>query len=257
MASYLITGASRGMGFEFLRQLSDDPANTVIGLARNKEATENKIITELGQLANVSVAEVSTITSGSLDVVIANAAARSSLRALDPIGVLGGQAEELERELVESFKSNVVGNVHLFNLYIPLIMKGRVKKIVTISSGMADNKLTALHNISAQSPYAISKAAMNTAVAKFSAQYSKDGVLFFSICPGVVGTDRGIQPTPHQMQRLSELQSQFLAYAPRFTGPAKPDDAVEDMLSVIKTASLEEGYAGAFVSHLGKGKPWL
>lgn len=41
-------------------------------------------------------------------------------------------------------------------------------------------------NLTTAPAYTISKAALNTAVAKFSAQYSKDGVLFISICPGVV-----------------------------------------------------------------------
>lgn len=37
-------------------------------------------------------------------------------------------------------------------------------------------------------PYCISKAAMNMAVAKFSAQYVDQGVLFTTIAPGDVDT---------------------------------------------------------------------
>lgn len=58
---------------------------------------------------------------------------------------------------------------------MPLVLKGSVKKVITISSGMADPDFVAKYNIASSAPYSISKAAMNVAVAKFSAQYSKDG----------------------------------------------------------------------------------
>lgn len=37
-------------------------------------------------------------------------------------------------------------------------------------------------------PYTVDKAAMNVIVAKYAAEYGKDGVLFMSISPGVVDT---------------------------------------------------------------------
>lgn len=94
----------------------------------------------------------------------------------------------LEDELIQSFKTNVVGNIHLFNLFLPLILKGNTKKIITISSGMADIELARNHKVYEAGPYAISKVAMNMASAKYSAEYAKDGVLFLNICPGVVDT---------------------------------------------------------------------
>jgi NAD(P)-dependent dehydrogenase (short-subunit alcohol dehydrogenase family) len=95
----------------------------------------------------------------------------------------------MEASLHQLFSVNVVGNIHLFNLFMPLVLKGNVKKVVTISSGMGDTELVRKYNVSEDGPYAISKAAVNMAVAKFSAEYAKDGVLFLSISPGVVGTD--------------------------------------------------------------------
>lgn len=82
----------------------------------------------------------------------------------------------------------MVGNIHLFNLYLPLLHNGRVKKAIVISSGMADNEWIKEYAIDNSAPYAISKAAVNTAVAKFDAAYAKDGILFMAICPGLVGT---------------------------------------------------------------------
>jgi NAD(P)-dependent dehydrogenase (short-subunit alcohol dehydrogenase family) len=86
------------------------------------------------------------------------------------------------------FKVNVVSNIHLFNLFTPLILKGEAKKVIAISSGQAALDAIPKLGIEVASLYAISKAGLNTAVAKFSAQYAKDGVLFMSICPGMVDT---------------------------------------------------------------------
>lgn len=85
-------------------------------------------------------------------------------------------------------KSNVVGTVHLFNVFSPLILKGRQKKVIAITSGMGDHDLVSKYDIEVTGPYAVSKAATNMVVAKFGAEYGKDGVLFMSICPGVVDT---------------------------------------------------------------------
>lgn len=105
---------------------------------------------------------------------------KHATRAEDP--------KQLETELLISFTTNVIGHIHLFNFALPLVLKGNIKKVITISSGMADDDLTRSLDIDTALPYSVSKAAMNTAVAKFSAQYRKSGILFLSISPGAVDT---------------------------------------------------------------------
>lgn len=100
----------------------------------------------------------------------------------------GKDPVKLETYLTNQFRTNVVGNVHLINLFLPLILKGNVKKIIVLSSGMADLEPTRIYNLYENPPYGIAKAALNMAVAKFSAEYAKHGVLFMSISPGVVDT---------------------------------------------------------------------
>lgn len=57
-----------------------------------------------------------------------------------------------------------------------------------ISSGHADLDLISRHEVDVSGPYSLGKAAMNVVVAKFHAEYAKDGVLFMSISPGMVDT---------------------------------------------------------------------
>ena len=89
--------------------------------------------------------------------------------------------------------------------FLPLIRQGELKKVVAISSGMGDlgrnsftfGYLTGTKQISDlinevqlynAAPYAISKAALNTLFAKFHASYADEGILFISLCPGMVNT---------------------------------------------------------------------
>jgi NAD(P)-dependent dehydrogenase (short-subunit alcohol dehydrogenase family) len=94
----------------------------------------------------------------------------------------------LEENLLLNFKTNTIAQIHLFNIFTPLILRGAVKKVIAISTGHADIDLVTNHDLSNAPSYAISKVALNMAVAKFSAQYRSDGVLFMAICPGVVDT---------------------------------------------------------------------
>ena len=109
----------------------------------------------------------------------------------------GDKVEELEDVASKLFKTNVVGNIHFFNLFLPLVMKGKVKKVIAISSGHGDLDFINNNEIEVSALYGASKAALNIIVAKFNAQYKKDGVLFFSISPGAVEVghyDNGTYP---------------------------------------------------------------
>ncbi|TQN64475.1 putative oxidoreductase [Colletotrichum shisoi] len=271
MPSYLVTGVNRGIGWAFLRNISDDPNNTIIGTVRDKASAEKKIADELGGRSNIHIVEVemtsydsiqksvdvvSQITGGKLDYIIANAAYISDWKAFEPIGNLGDHPEELENDLLQAFKVNVVGNVHLFNLYIPLVLQSDVKKVITISSGMADMDLINQYRLYNLAPYSISKGAVNIAVSKFHAQYAADGVLFMSICPGLVETGHNsylIQPD--QLEGAKKVAAIFNEYAPGAVSQA-PEDSVVNVMKVIYESSLENGRGGAYISHLGS-KRWL
>jgi NAD(P)-dependent dehydrogenase (short-subunit alcohol dehydrogenase family) len=82
----------------------------------------------------------------------------------------------------------VVGNFRLFNIFLPLIKNGQTKKVVTISSGNTDEKLTVEFELFEAAPYSISKSAMNMVTAKFQAEFKKEGIIFMGVAPGNVNT---------------------------------------------------------------------
>ncbi|RFU76459.1 hypothetical protein TARUN_5815 [Trichoderma arundinaceum] len=271
MPSYVVTGASRGLGFEFVRQLSNDSNNTVIGLVRDKVGTEKAVTKEIGERSNIhilqaditdyqalqdAVAATAAITGGALDYLIANAAYISKFDAYSPIGKLGETPEKLEADFLQSFKVNVISNIHLYNLFMPLILAGNAKKVILLSTGMADLDPINKYEMHNGAGYSLSKAAMNVAVAKFHAQYKKDGVLFMSICPGMVDTGHQKDATPEQQESLGAMFQKFITYNPQFKGPATPEAAIKDVISVWEKASIEGGSGGTYVSHHGN-KQWL
>jgi len=122
MSVYVITGVSKGIGvslpsalipttfanpttqFEFVKQISEDPKNLVVGLVRDKVATEKKVAAELGDRFNVHILHADLTSYASLkhagadtskivgergiDYLIANGAFPSQFDAYEPIGAL-------------------------------------------------------------------------------------------------------------------------------------------------------------------------
>ncbi|KAF4972587.1 hypothetical protein FSARC_860 [Fusarium sarcochroum] len=273
MPSYVITGASRGLGFEFITQLSADSNNTVIGFVRNKGATEEKVQKEIPGRSNLhivkgdpgsyeslkeAVDQTAKITGGSLDYVIANAAMQSEWSSYDPLSVLGKDPKRLQEDLIEHYNVNVIGNVHLFNFIVPLLRKGQAKKAIAISSGMADIDMISQFSVTDGGPYTISKGALNVAVAKFDAEFRKEGILFMTISPGFVSTGNNVasELSGEQLEGLKAMMGRFKAYAPHFEGPITATESVTKVRSVIDNASIEAGSGGTFVSHFGN-KQWL
>ncbi|KJZ73134.1 hypothetical protein HIM_07518 [Hirsutella minnesotensis 3608] len=270
MANYLVTGANRGLGLEFVRRYSDDTRNKVVALVRNKAAAK-KAEPEVFTKPNVQVVEAeltnyeslkraaeetSRFTDNQLDYIIANAGFVSEWSAFDDMETLGTDPIELEKDLLQSFNINVTGNIHLFNLFLPLIRNGNIKKVVAISTGMADIELIRKYDIDIAGPYSISKAALNAVVAKYSAKCRSEGILFMSISPGLVETGHHAEATEEQLQRVAAMGNKFAAYAPDFKGAITAKESVTAIDRVISNASIEGGSGGSFVSHLGS-QQWL
>lgn len=242
-----------------MKYLAKDPSNTIIGLVRDKAAADKKAAADglknvtmvQGEVANAqsllkAKEEVAKITGGSLDILINNAAAIDKSHQGKALDDFEGEADQLEQSLMESFRVNAVGTVHVINAFLPLIKKGSAKKVVLISSGMADPALVN-SGIATDSSYTISKAAANMAIYKYNAKYQKEGILFFALSPGVVATwEEGKEPSVIENLRKS---------APGWPGPLTTEESATACIKVISDFTAAEN-GGSFVSHHGN-QQWL
>lgn len=81
--------------------------------------------------------------------------------------------------------------IHTINAFLPLLRATAARslaRVITVSSGMADTDFVAQHEVTMGVPYAISKAALNMAVAKYAARFKGDNYVFLAISPGLVNT---------------------------------------------------------------------
>jgi NAD(P)-dependent dehydrogenase (short-subunit alcohol dehydrogenase family) len=90
--------------------------------------------------------------------------------------------------MLELFQVNVIGSSFLLATFMPLVQAGDMKKVVVLSTGMGDPDFIAETEIDSQSPYAVSKAALNMVIAKYHAEYKKNDILIMGISPGIVET---------------------------------------------------------------------
>lgn len=293
MPSHIIVGASRGIGYGFLEQLSKDPANTVIGLVRNPEQTQKKVdadglknvtilqadLTDYASLLAAAKQASSLLPNGTADYLWNNAAYLSESTANRFFDEYTPEEwPQLLEELQLSFSTNVIGIVNVINAFLPLVLKSSIKKVITLSTGLADDKLTSELGVWESAPYSASKAAANTIVAKWDARYRSQGVLFLAISPGVVyhGQASALLLFSHglslsvpdaQKPREAEanvttatpspaLGAKFYRYSPNMTGPISTEQSITAMLKTVSVCTAEAD-GGKFYSHLGRNQGWL
>ncbi|KAL4802430.1 NAD(P)-binding protein [Aspergillus unguis] len=204
MPSYAITGASRGIGLEFVRQLAASETNTIIAIVRNPES---QAIAELGsKSSNVHIVKgdvtdpksilaaastASAVLNGQLDVLIHNSnAVDMATVALNP-SQYPFDADATRAAFEPSLVTALYGGLWTTNAFLPLIEKGSRKKIVHISSGMADTDLIRASGLSFSVAYSAAKAGMNVQVAKYAAELKPKGIKVLALSPGWVDTWEG------------------------------------------------------------------
>jgi NAD(P)-dependent dehydrogenase (short-subunit alcohol dehydrogenase family) len=196
MASYLITGCSRGLGLELTKLLAESSnVRNVFATARSRTPALDSVIDcsngrvhfvplDVADDKSVSSA-VSAVTSqlegAGLDVLINNA----GIQTLEPNGASKMHA------LQETLDVNVIAVHRVSSAFLPLLEKGNLKKLLVVSSelGSMTNK-----DYSALAPfpsYKISKAAVNMLVVQYAVELKPKGFTVFCVSPGWLKTDLG------------------------------------------------------------------
>ncbi|KFY89079.1 hypothetical protein V500_05955 [Pseudogymnoascus sp. VKM F-4518 (FW-2643)] len=201
MASYLITGASRGFGLAIARELASRPAThvgKVIASARGdsadldelaKSSSGRVVVVKLDVTNRESIKQAATeveakLEGKGLDVLINNA-------GVCQYAADGVKSISLRDNLEESFAINVLGVHWVTQAFLPLLEKGNLKKVANISTTLGSTTLApAAHYLPAPS-YKISKAAMNALTVQYALDHEKEGFSFIALCPGWMKTDLG------------------------------------------------------------------
>jgi NAD(P)-dependent dehydrogenase (short-subunit alcohol dehydrogenase family) len=229
----LITGASRGLGLEFIRQWLAR-GDRVVALARRPETSVGlsalvgkhkeslrAVTCDVSDDASVERAlhEVEK-TDQQLDVVVNNAGTYGSRDAT--------LATVRTDDIRKVFEVNTLGPLRVSRAFLPLLRKGTAPRLVHITSLMgsiADNRSGGSWG------YRISKTALNMLARNMAIELGHSGVVTTLLHPGWVRTDMG---GPH--------------------APLAPEGAVADLIRMIDTLTVEHN--GGWFDHAGKPIPW-
>lgn len=228
----VITGASRGIGFELTRQCLERGANVIAGVRSPARASD---------LVNLKSSAGERLTILAVDVTsdesVESFADGLKMHKIDRVDILINNAgvylddndslDTLTSEtIIDTFNTNVFGVVRMTRAMLPFLRQSRQPKVVSISSLMgsiADNAG------GGSFAYRMSKSAVNM-FTKTLAVDERD-ILSLAMHPGWVKTEMGGE-----------------------RAPLSPEKSAEGILTVIETSTL--GDTGKFFNHAGRELPW-
>lgn len=220
----LITGANRGIGFEFAKQF-EEKGYHVIGTARKpQEAAELRSlgvrVEQLDVTNPKSIEMLARRLDGiPIDILINNSGIfldrNSSLQTIKP------------DEMSKTFAVNTTGPLLVTQALLPNLRSGHLKQVVNISSALGSIE----NNSGRMYAYRSSKAALNQLSKTMSIELGNYGFVVIAIHPGWVRTDMGGSG-----------------------GTYSPEQSVSNMIDVIDKLSKKSN--GRFLDLHGDQLPW-
>ena len=224
MATWLVTGASRGLGLEWVRQLRDRK-DEVIATARKPESIPElaALGAEVHALDVADPASVAALTkalgSRPIDALVNNAG----------VGGSGPTIEQLDfGDVMRTMDVNALGPMRVTQAAWGNLLAGRRKLVANITSRMgsiADN------GSGGYFAYRASKSALNSLTRTLALDARRAGVTCVLLHPGWVATDMGGREAP-----------------------LSPQQSVQGMLTVLDR--LGPADSGRFLDWSGAELPW-
>lgn len=197
----LVTGASRGIGLEVVRQLSQTGMIVILAArdaAKAQEAAQElvkdglQVVVKALDVANDdSVRRLAAEVEAEyerLDVLVNNAAAYVDWTETALTASLQAARNVLE--------TNLFGAWRMAQAFLPLLRKSQHGRIVNVSSGggsHGDLQFGLTTNRGSVASYGISKAALNALTSKLAAELDGTGILVNAVCPGLTATAPGME----------------------------------------------------------------
>ncbi|HET7845482.1 MAG TPA: SDR family oxidoreductase [Xanthomonadales bacterium] len=192
MQRVLVTGANRGLGLEFVKQLLARGERVFAACRKPGQAHE------LTKLAGAHPGRLSVLPFDAAKPASAAELAREIAMVEEALDIAIGNAGmlpggerfgELDAKVMnEALAVNCTGQVMLAQAVAPLLEKGRNARLVTLSTIMA----SIASRTQFRSPsYCASKAALNMATRLVSFELAPRGITTFCVHPGWVKTDMG------------------------------------------------------------------
>ncbi|HYO56923.1 SDR family oxidoreductase [Archangium sp.] len=227
---YAITGASRGLGLEFVRQLLRRGDSIDAGVRSPPEARQLQELA-LGAGGRLRVHALDISDPKSVDS-FATAVGHEPLDVLiNNAGIYGkdGTLTGLDYEsMANTFAVNTLGPLRLTAALLPALRRGAARRVVHITSLMGsigDNGMGGSYD------YRISKVALNMATRNMHLELCGEGFVTICMHPGWVRTDMGGPGAP-----------------------LRPEESVRGMINVIDRLEAEDG--GRFFNYTGEELPW-
>jgi dihydroanticapsin dehydrogenase len=180
----IVTGGSRGIGFETAKLFSENGAKVVITSknSQNLKDATNQISNLLPIIADIrkeedvkKVIEKTIEEFGKLDILVNNAGIFPRIKQLHEIS---------ELEWNDVLDVNLNGQFRFTKFAIPYLQKSS-GSIINVSS---DAGLKAYEGFNADA-YSAAKAALIVLTKCWALEYAKDRIRVNCVCPGVVDTD--------------------------------------------------------------------
>lgn len=230
MSAVFISGASRGLGLEWSRQLAAR-GESVIGTVRTPaEAARLPAGVDCLQLdveSPVSVAALAQRFAGaSIDVLINNAGVGEAAISEDRTG---RKLEQLDFDAVQrTLAINTLGPMRVLAALLPALRRGRGRRVIMISSELGS---LAQNTSGGWISYRISKAALNMYTRSAAVELAPEGFVCVAMHPGWVRTDMGGSEAP-----------------------LSPPESVAGMIQVLDRLTPADN--GRFLAWNGQELPW-